>query len=165
MMELDRIDVALLRALLANARATQVELAEQVGLSSTACARRIQALEQAGLITGYHAALDLGALGFATTLLVTITLERQSEEYLSAFEAAVARCPNVVRCFLMSGGSDYLLHVLARDIPDFERIHKEQLSRLPGVARIQTSFAIREVVRRDVPFDELPLLVTGAKRH
>ena len=163
-MELDRIDIALLRALLANARATQVELAAQVGLSSSACARRIAALEQAGLITGYHAALDLRALGFAVTLLVTITLDRQREDYLAAFETAVTACPNVVACFLLSGGSDYLLHVLARDVPDFERIHKEQISRLPGVARIQTSFAIREVVRRDLPFEELPLLVTAPKR-
>src|SRR6185437_2811913 len=108
-------------------------------------------LEAAGIITGYHAALDLRALGFEVTLLVTITLDRQREDYLAAFEDAVTACPNVTACFLLSGGSDYLLHVMARDIPDFERIHKEQISRLPGVARIQTSFAIREVVRREVP--------------
>ncbi len=162
-MDLDRIDLALLRALLANARATQVELGERIGLSPTACARRIAALEASGVITGYHAALDLRALGFEVTLLVTITLDRQREDYLAAFEAAVGACPNVTACFLLSGGSDYLLQVMARDIPDFERIHKEQISRLPGVARIQTSFAIREVIRRDVPLEPLPVLVTPSK--
>jgi Lrp/AsnC family transcriptional regulator, leucine-responsive regulatory protein len=152
-MELDRIDLALLRALLADGRATQVELADRVGLSATACGRRVQRLEQAGLIAGYQAVLDQRSLGYSAVIMVTITLDRQSEDYLSAFEVAMQRCPNVVSCFLMSGGSDYLLHVLARDIADFERIHKEQLSRLPGVARIHSSFAIREVVRRGIPLE------------
>lgn len=150
-MHLDRIDITLLAALTRNARATHVELADQVGLSSTACARRLKLLEENGLITGYHATLGLKRLGFSTTVIVRITLDSQSEEALDAFEKAVARCPSVVQCLLMSGDDDYLLTVLARDIEDFERIHKSQLSTLPRVARIHSSFAIREVINRQVP--------------
>ena len=150
-MDLDRIDFSLLQALVANGRATHVELADKVGLSSTACARRQRALEDEELIRGYQAVLDLKRLGLSTTVLVRITLESQSEETLDAFEKAVVACPSVVRCFLMSGSDDYLVTVLARDIEDFESIHRTQLSRLPRVARIQSSFALREVINRAVP--------------
>ena len=100
---------------------------------------------------GYRADLEPTALGLVTTVVVTITLEKQSEDYLAAFEAAIARCPDVVSCHLMSGSDDYHLQVIARDIADFERIHKQHLSRMPGVARIHSSFAMREVVRRAIP--------------
>jgi Lrp/AsnC family leucine-responsive transcriptional regulator len=149
--ELDRIDLRILTELLSDARASQIELAEKVGLSPTACARRIRQLEDAGIIRGYRADLEPTALGLVTTVVVTITLEKQSEDYLAAFEAAIARCPDVVSCHLMSGSDDYHLQVIARDIADFERIHKQHLSRMPGVARIHSSFAMREVVRRAIP--------------
>jgi DNA-binding Lrp family transcriptional regulator len=137
-----------LRELLADARISHVELAEKVGLSATACARRIRQLEQSKVIKAYRVDLDAAALGYITTVIVQITLERQSEDFLTDFEAAVARCPDVISCHLMSGSDDYLLQVVARDIEDFERIHKQHLSRLPGVARINSSFAIRRVVDR-----------------
>jgi DNA-binding Lrp family transcriptional regulator len=151
MRDLDRTDIALLREMTANARCSHVELADRVGLSSTACARRLAALEQDGLIEGYQAVLGLKALGLGTTVVVRITLESQSEDALEAFEKAVLKCSSVVRCLLMSGSDDYLLTVIARDIEDFEHIHKTQLSRLPRVARIQSSFAIRSVVNRSFP--------------
>lgn len=147
----DRLDLALLRELARDGRATHAELSLRVGLSPTACARRVRALEEAGLIRGYAAALDLRGLGLGTTVLVRITLDSQSEEALERFEAAVRDCPSVVRCFLMSGSDDYLVTVLARDIADFERVHKTELSRLPRVARIRSSFALREVVNRGAP--------------
>jgi Lrp/AsnC family transcriptional regulator, leucine-responsive regulatory protein len=153
--DLDRIDLKILAELMGDARASQLELAEKVGLSATACARRIRQLEDAGIIRGYHADLDATALGLVTTVVVTITLEKQSEDYLAAFEAAIARCPDIVSCHLMSGSDDYHLQVLARDIADFERIHKQHLSRMPGVARIHSSFAMREVVRRPIPENAL----------
>ena len=84
-------------------------------------------------------------------MLVRISLESQSEEALDAFEKAVVTCPSVVRCFLMSGSDDYMVTVLAKDLEDFENIHRTQLSRLPRVARIQSSFALREVINRVVP--------------
>jgi Lrp/AsnC family leucine-responsive transcriptional regulator len=147
----DRIDIALLAELVSNARASHVELSERIGLSSTACARRQRSLEEEGFICGYQAVLDMKRLGLSTTVLVRISLESQSEDVLDAFEKAVVACPSVVRCFLMSGSDDYLVTVLARDIEDFERIHRTQLSRLPRVARIQSSFALREIINRVVP--------------
>jgi Lrp/AsnC family transcriptional regulator, leucine-responsive regulatory protein len=153
--DLDRIDLKILAELMGDARASQLNLAEKVGLSATACARRIRQLEDTGVIRGYRADLDATALGLVTTVVVTITLEKQSEDYLAAFEAAIARCPDIVSCHLMSGSDDYHLQVLARDIADFERIHKQHLSRMPGVARIHSSFAMREVVRRPIPENAL----------
>jgi DNA-binding Lrp family transcriptional regulator len=104
-----------------------------------------------GLIEGYQAVLGLKALGLGTTVMVRITLESQSEDALETFERAVVKCASVVRCLLMSGSDDYLVTVIARDIEDFERIHTSQLSRLPRVSRIQSSFAIRNVVNRSFP--------------
>jgi Lrp/AsnC family leucine-responsive transcriptional regulator len=150
-MPLDRIDIAILAQLTANARESQTALSTRVGLSSTAVARRQKALEDDGYIKGYQATLDLGRFGLSTTVLVRIALESQSDEALKSFEAAVVRCPSVIRCFLMSGSDDYIVIVVARDIEDFERIHRTELSRLPRVARIQSSFAMREVVDRSVP--------------
>ena len=146
---LDIIDHSILTALQKDGRITNVQLAEQVGLSPSACLRRVQILEDKGIITGYAVMLDAASLGRATHIIVAITLERQSEEYLSAFERAVADCPDVMECYLMAGDADYILRLLARDAADYERIHKEHLSRLPGVARIQSSFALRQVVRRN----------------
>ena len=148
---IDKIDAAILAELSANARVSHVDLATRVGLSSTAIARRQRTLEDDGFIKGYQAVLDLGRFGLQTTVLVQIALESQSDEALKAFEAGVINCPSVVRCFLMSGRDDYLVVVLARDIEDFERIHRTELSRLPRVARIQSSFAIRDVVNRAAP--------------
>jgi DNA-binding Lrp family transcriptional regulator len=94
---------------------------------------------------------ELSQFDLGTTVLVRIALESQSDEALTTFEAEVVKCPSVVRCFLMSGSDDYILIVMARDIEDFERIHRTELSRLPRVARVQSSFALREVVNRAVP--------------
>jgi DNA-binding Lrp family transcriptional regulator len=158
---MDKIDTTILSELTANARASHVDLAARVGLSSTAIARRQRALEKEGLIQGYQAVLDLNRFGLSTTVLVRITLESQSEEALNSFEAGVVDCPSVVRCFLMSGSDDYVVIVLARNIEDFERIHRMELSRLPRVARIQSSFAMREVVNRAVP----PVVFGISRRH
>lgn len=161
-MTLDRIDLAIIRELSADGRISHVELAERVGLSSTAAARRQRALEEAGYISGYRAELPLDRFGLSTTIVVRIALEKQSEEALGAFEEAVRRCPSIVRCLLMSGSDDYLVTVVARDIEDFERIHKMQLSRLPGVARLHSSFAIRTIVDRQAPPALFP--AAGGKR-
>ncbi|QDW41815.1 Lrp/AsnC family transcriptional regulator [Bradyrhizobium sp. KBS0727] len=150
-MEIDRIDIMILAELSANARVSMVDLASRVGLSNTAIARRQRSLEENGFIHGYQATLDLSRFGLRTTVLVRIALESQSDQALKAFEAGVVNCPSVVRCFLMSGSDDYVAIVLARDIQDFERIHRTELSRLPRVARIQSSFAMRDVVNRAVP--------------
>ncbi|MEQ8322107.1 MAG: Lrp/AsnC family transcriptional regulator [Rhodospirillales bacterium] len=146
---LDFIDHSIITALQDDGRISNVQLAEKVGLSPSACLRRVQILEDKGIISGYAALIDAAALGWSTHVIVSITLERQSEDFLSAFERAVADCPDVMECYLMAGDADYVLRLQARDAADYERIHKEYLSRLPGVARIQSSFALRQVVRRN----------------
>ena len=115
-MDVDKTDAVILSELTANARVSQVELAARVGLSSTAVARRQRALEESGFIRSYQAVLDLGRFGLATTVVVRITLDSQSDEALKAFEAGVVECPSVIRCFLMSGSDDYMVTVLAKDI-------------------------------------------------
>jgi DNA-binding Lrp family transcriptional regulator len=154
-MHIDRSDRRLLLELSEHGRATNVEIAQAVHLSASAVARRQRALEERGVVRGYHADIDPSAFGFTTTVVVQVTLKGQSQSDLSEFEAAVQQCDSVLRCWLMSGSDDYLLMLLVRDLPDFERVHKTQLSRLPHVARIQSSFALREVVRRALPADLL----------
>jgi Lrp/AsnC family transcriptional regulator, leucine-responsive regulatory protein len=149
--DLDALDRAILGALLDDARLSQVELSERIPLSATAIARRIRALEEKGVIEGYQARISREALGLSITVIVHIGLKSQNEDLLKAFEEAVIRAPSVVSCHLMSGEDDYLVTVMARDLADFERIHKEQLSRLPGVARIKSSFALRNVANRLLP--------------
>lgn len=150
-MSLDALDRAILAALVEDGRLSQVDLAQRVPLSATAIARRIRALEDAGVIQGYQVRVNREALGLTMTVVVQISLKSQTEELLASFEKAAAAAPSVVSCHLMSGEDDYLLTVLARDLADYERIHKEQLSRLPGVVRLRSSFALREVANRPLP--------------
>ncbi len=154
-MALDALDKAILAALLDDGRQSQVQLAERVPLSPTAIARRIRALEEAEVIEGYQARVSRRALGLNMTVIVQISLQSQNAEVFAAFEKAIAAAPSVVSCHLMSGDDDYLVTVLARDLADFERIHKEELSRLPGVARLKSSFSLREVASRAIPASSL----------
>lgn len=147
-MKLDKIDLSILRELQNNARIPNVELAARVGLSASACSRRLDQLEKSGVIEGYQAVISNKALGQSITALVHITLKAQSEDHLEKFERAVKLCPHIVACFLMSGESDYLIRVNARDMEHYEWIYKNWLSTLPGVSRIQSSFAMRMVVNR-----------------
>jgi DNA-binding Lrp family transcriptional regulator len=146
-MQLDPIDHHMLRILQEDGRISNAALAGKVGLSPSACLRRLHLLEQRGVILGYTAlvATDEPELT-PTTVMVEIVLDRQTAEQMSRFEQAVRRCPEVRECWLMSGASDYLLRVEARDAPDYERIH-QQLARMPGVSRITSSFTIRAVTR------------------
>jgi Lrp/AsnC family transcriptional regulator, leucine-responsive regulatory protein len=149
--DLDALDRAILGALLEDGSLSQVELAERIPLSATAIARRIRALEERGVVQGYQARINRQALGLGMTVIVQIALTSQNEELLKAFEEAVVKAPSVVSCHLMSGEDDYLVTVMARDLADYERIHKEQLSRLPGVARLKSSFALRDVTNKPLP--------------
>ena len=164
-MQIDRTDLRILHELSRDSRQSLVELAERIGLSTTAIARRQKSLESEGVIQSYHLGLDLRRLGYTLTVLVRITLDSQSDEALSAFETGVTECPAVTRCFLMSGTDDYLALVVAKDMDDFERIHRTELSRLPRVSRIQSSFAIRDVVQRPAPLSLFqPVAAPGRKR-
>lgn len=146
MARLDAIDRNIIRLLRLNARISNAKLAAEVGLSPSACLRRTGLLEQQGVIVGYTALLGGPHDTTSLAVLVNITLERQTEEYLNRFEAAVRKYPEIQECYLMTGGADYFLRVEAENAVDFERIHKEILSVLPGVLRIHSSFSIRDVL-------------------
>jgi Lrp/AsnC family leucine-responsive transcriptional regulator len=148
MAELDTIDHAILKALQTNARITNADLAAKVGLSASACSRRLDILDRSGVILGYHAHVSPKALDYKMIAIVHISLSGQFAKTLSEFETAVKRCPNVLVCYLMSGEYDYILRVAARDLEDYERIHRDWLSALPHVVKINSSFALREVMDR-----------------
>jgi Lrp/AsnC family transcriptional regulator, leucine-responsive regulatory protein len=143
---LDELDAAILRHLTRHGRATNYEVGEAVGLSASAASRRIQALEASGAIRGYRARIDDRFLGKRRTAYIRVTLERQSATVLEAFETAVRRCPEIVHCHLMAGQYDYMLVVRVAGIDDYGRLHQTVLSRLPGVTRLETSFALRDVL-------------------
>ncbi|QRG06657.1 Lrp/AsnC family transcriptional regulator [Xanthobacter dioxanivorans] len=145
-MTLDDIDAHIVRLLRADGRMSNADLAEAVGLSASACLRRVRLLERGGVIRGYTAIVETPGPAERLVVLTQITLDRQTEEFLNRFEAAVRRCPEIIDCYLMTGLSDYVLKIEVRNAAEYERLHKEVLSRLPGVARIQSSFAIRTVV-------------------
>lgn len=142
----DKTDREILRLLRLDGRMTNAQLAEEVGLSPSACLRRVRMMEQAGIIRGYTAIVDSSRAEAVIAVIINITLERQTEDYLDRFEAAVRKYPEIRECFLMTGGSDYLLRVEVANAGEFERIHKEILSALPGVLRIHSSFSIRNVL-------------------
>lgn len=144
-MQIDDTDRRILRVLQREGRVSNAELADRVHLSASACHRRVQRLEAAGMIRGYVALLDPRRLGVPATVFVEITLTTQADEVLEAFEQAVRRVPDVLECHLMAGTADYILKLVAEDTEDFARIHRQYLTRLPGVAQMKSSFALRTV--------------------
>lgn len=145
---LDDFDHKILIELERDGAMTAAVLAERVGLSPSACHRRVKALEAAGVIEGYAAILSEKAMGRSATVFVAVTLEDQRRETMAKFERAVAQCREVQDCHLMTGESDYLLRIVIRDDDRYERIHQDTLSRLPGVRRLVSNFTIRTVFRR-----------------
>ena len=146
-MALDHLDRRILRLLQKSGRISNLDLSEQVGLSASACHRRVQQFEKSGSINQYVALLNPRKIGVPTTVFVEITLRGQADEVLEAFEKAVALVPAVLECHLMAGTADYMLKVVAEDTEDFARIHRQYLARLPGVAQMQSSFALRTVFK------------------
>ena len=152
-MALDRYDRVILAALQKNGRISNVQLAAAINLSESACLRRVRALEESGMIDRYVALISQTEAGLPGNVFVHIGLHREEESELAAFEDAVRNIPEVMECYLMTGEFDYLLRVVVSDMADFERLHKESLTRLPGVARVNSSVAIRTVQKTT----ELPL--------
>lgn len=146
---LDSYDRKILRLLRLNARRPNADIAAEIGLSPSACHRRIKLLETSGVIRGYTvvtAAMDHEKP--RVNVLIQVTLERQTEEYLARFENAVRQCPEIRECFLMTGDVDYWLRVETESVASYEAIHGEILSRLPGVTRISSSLAMRDALTR-----------------
>lgn len=148
MIEFDRTDRQILRLLQSDGRMSNADVAERVHLSPSACLRRIKRMEEEGLIEGYRMLLNQQAIGKPTNVFVEISLKSQNEEMLDAFERAVIQCPDIMECYLMAGDADYVVRVIATDVADYERIHRTYLSRLPGVARLRSSFALRTVCHK-----------------
>jgi DNA-binding Lrp family transcriptional regulator len=145
---LDKLDRKLLQVLSANGRASHHDLGEAIGLSSTAVGRRLRAHEDEGLIAGYAARIDRRKLGFGATVIVRIVLTEQSEIALNEFETAVCASPAIESCHLLAGLDDYLLVIPTAGLDDYDQLHRKVLSRLPRVARIESSFSIRCVVEQ-----------------
>ena len=145
MIEMDATDRRILTVLQRDGRKTNSDLAAEVGLSPSACHRRVQRLEDLGVIRGYVALLDARKLERPTTVFVEITLSGQADEILEAFEREVRKIPDVLECHLMAGSADYLLKVVAQDTDDFARIHRQRLAKLPGGAQMHSSFSLRTV--------------------
>jgi Lrp/AsnC family transcriptional regulator, leucine-responsive regulatory protein len=144
---MDRADVALVDALQRDSSRSIAELADAVALSASACHRRMRALEERGVITGYAARVDPRAIGLAAEVFVEITLTSQSREAMDKFERAVGDFDDILECHLMSGGADYLLRVAATDLDHYGRIHRDCLARLPGVSAMRSSFSLRLIKR------------------
>ncbi len=145
--DLDARDRAILRALQSNGRLTNSELADRVGLSPSACLRRVRLLEESGLIAGYAMILNQRACGLPGTAFIFITLDQQGRQALDAFEEAIRAIPEIPECHLLAGQSDYMIRVVYRDAADLERIHTDILTRLPGVVRVNSTMTLREVKR------------------
>ncbi len=142
---LDKIDNRILAELQRNARLTNQELSERVGLSPTPCARRVRNLEKLGIIKGYSADIDETKLGFAFTVFVSVQLDRQIDDRLMNFENEIKLLPEVMDCWLMTGNRDYLLRVAVVDLHEFERFLTGRLTKVDGVANIESSIPIRQV--------------------
>lgn len=153
---LDAIDVSILSELQHNARMTNAELAERVHLSTSPCWRRVEALEKQGVVSRYVTLLDPRRVGLPVSVFVEVTLSTQSERSIETFEAAVTKRPEVMECYLMTGNFDYLLRVVVPDLDSYEQFLKRHLTRVPGVASIRSSFALRAVkYRTELPLDHL----------
>lgn len=156
--ELDEIDYKLLEQLQRNARLTTGELAQRVGISQSPCWRRIRRMEEAGLISGYHARLDRRGLGYGVVAFVSISIDFQNEARSAEFIEAVRAIPEVVMFHGIAGAADFLLMVVAKDLDSYSALLQQKLHRLPGVRQAQTSFSLQEFKG----LDELPIPIASS---
>lgn len=146
-MQLDRYDRQILRLLQDNGRLSNQELADRIGLSPSPCLRRVRALEESGILTGYRAMVDAKALGLSLMALIHISMDQHTPERFDGFEAAVKDIPDVMECLLITGQSaDYQLKVVVRDLDAFQELLLNRITRIPGVTGVHSSFVLRRVV-------------------
>jgi DNA-binding Lrp family transcriptional regulator len=148
---LDVTDYRILRELCSDGRAADVLLGEKINLSSTAVARRRKILEESGVISGYNANINMFLLGFTGVVMVAIELSSQAEQILVEFEREVVKCPSISYCGFVSGDTDFFIMIHVNSFDDYDRIYRKELSSLPHVAKIRSSFVLREVARRVTP--------------
>ncbi len=150
-LDLDRVDYQLLKELSADGRASDVWLGEKINLSSTAVARRRKGLEERGAVVSYSADLNMPLLGYSVVVFVAIELSSQTDRALNEFEREVVKCPSISYCGFVSGDTDFLIMLHVESFEDYDRVYRRELSTLPNVAKIRSSFVMREVARRGVP--------------
>ncbi len=146
--ELDSTDLKILKKLQTQARISNIDLAGEVGISASACLRRVKELENNGVIDKYVTIINPFVLGLGVTVMVSVTLEKQVEKALESFEKAVREWPEIMETYLMTGDSDYLLRVVISDLPAYEKFLMERLTKLPGISSIKSSFALKEILHR-----------------
>ena len=144
-MNLDAIDRKIIALLQTDSRMTLQEISDRVGLTPSPCHRRIGRLEREGIITRYSAMVDQKAVGLPVSVFVSVKLERQKEKELEQFATAIANWPEVVECYLMTGPRDYLMRVVASDHMGYEQFLRQKLTKLEGVASIESSFALDQI--------------------
>ena len=149
-MKLDQIDRKILHHLQENARITNADLADKVGLSPTPCLRRLRRLENDGIIKGYHTEIDCEALGIGVTVIIMVKLEREDEASLRNFEKEITERPEVMECYLVTGKFDYYIRVLIPTLSAYETFLSETLLRMDNVASVESSFTLREVARKNI---------------
>jgi Lrp/AsnC family leucine-responsive transcriptional regulator len=142
---MDRVDRAILRHLMQQGRLSNTELADRVGLSPSPCLRRVRNLERAGVISGYHASVDMAAVGRGFEVLVHVEMAIQDRATLEAFEAEIAQIDEIVQCRRMFGQPDYLLWIATADLGAYERLYMSRLTNLPGVARTNSQFTMKTI--------------------
>ena len=152
---MDKIDKLILSTLQEDARISNIIISEKVGLSPSACHRRMEQLKRSKVIKNFSTNLNLEKIGYPVLVMVNISLKGQSANMLHEFEKEVKKIPQVLSCFLLSGNSDYLLRIAAQDIKDYEQIHLNFLSLLPHVLRIESIFILREIVNRGLNIQKL----------
>jgi Lrp/AsnC family leucine-responsive transcriptional regulator len=148
---LDATDYRILRELCSDGRAADVLLGERINLSSTAVARRRKIMEENGVIAGYNANINMFSLGFTGVVMVALELSSQAEHVLVEFEREVVKCPSISYCGFVSGDTDFFIMIHVNSFDDYDRIYRKELSSLPHVAKIRSSFVLREVARRITP--------------
>lgn len=149
--EFDRLDLAILKVLLADSRQTLQEVGAQVGLSTTSCWNRIKRMEAAGAIQGYTVKLDLARLGYRDTVIVQVNLESHSDETLYEFGRVLETIPEVLEAYLISGDYDYFIRIAVQDTRDYERLLREKLYKIPGIRHSKSSFVLRTLKKSDTP--------------
>ena len=153
-MNLDKIDKLILQELQNNARISNIELAEKVALSPTPCARRVKHLEDAGIIKGHRTMLDPELLGLNLTALVSVTMDKHTADRFEKFEAAAAKLPEVMECYVVTGqDSDFLIKVMVTDMRHYEEFLLRRLTKLEGVSGVHSSFVLRQAINKN----QLPL--------
>lgn len=152
--QLDAIDRRILEHLQDNARISNVDLAARVGISASPCWRRVRELEESGVISNYVTLIDAASVGLTVSVFVNVSLEKQVERELDVFQNAIRERPEVMECYLMTGEADFLLRVVVPDLMAYERFLMDHLTRVPGIASIKSSFALKQVkYRTALPLD------------